>query len=194
MPHVPAEKRRRQIVEAAARVIARVGLEAATTRMIAAEAGAPQSTLHYAFRDKTELLAGVYQYLCDRDAAMLATCVTDGCGLEAGVRELASQCIEAYIRDEEMLLANYQIYFWSISPANHTDLAARAHAAYRTLFAEVLQRCTGGTLPDEKAAELAQFLVNAFDGILIQYLAHRDAATARNSAQIFAEAALQQYG
>jgi AcrR family transcriptional regulator len=194
MAYVPAEKRRRQIVEAAARVIARAGLESATTRVIAAEAGVPQGTLHYAFRDKTELLAAVFQYLGERDAAMLAACVTDGCGLEVGVRTLIAKCIEAWIRDEEMLVANYQVYFWCISPPNSTDLGARAYVAYKAVIAEALQRAAGGALPEERAAGLAQFLLNAMDGILIQYLADRDATTARSSAQAFAEAALQRYG
>lgn len=194
MAKVPTAERRRQLVEAAARVIAKVGLEATTTRMIAAEAGAPQGILHYAFKDKSELLAGVYQYLLDRDAELLATCVDDDCGLEAGVRNLTLGYLEGILREEAMLLANYQIYFWSVSTPNCEGLAAEAHAAYRMLFTGALQRATGGTLDDTRTAALAQFLVNALDGVLIQYLAQRDLAVARKSAETFVTCALQQFG
>lgn len=194
MAQISTVERRRQLVEAAARVIARVGLEATTTRMIAAEAGAPQGILHYAFKDKTELLGGVYQYLLDRDAELLATCVDDHCGLEAGVRNLTLGYLEGILREEAMLLANYQIYFWSVSTPDCEGLAAEAHAAYRVLFAGALQRATGGALAEEKTAALAQFLVNALDGVLIQYLAQRDLAIARKSAEIFVTCALQEFG
>src|SRR6266705_3491496 len=54
-----AQARREQFVEAAIRVMSREGLDRATTRRIAEEAGAPHGTFHYAFRDKNELLMEV---------------------------------------------------------------------------------------------------------------------------------------
>ncbi|GAA0195775.1 TetR/AcrR family transcriptional regulator [Glutamicibacter creatinolyticus] len=68
MARVSVEERSRQFIEAAARVIAAEGMAAATTRRIAAEAGAPLAALHYCFRNKDELLNEVYNYL-SRDYA-----------------------------------------------------------------------------------------------------------------------------
>lgn len=63
MARVSAKDRSLQFVQAAARVIARDGAGAATTRRIAAEAEAPLAALHYCFRSKDELLEEVYRYL-----------------------------------------------------------------------------------------------------------------------------------
>lgn len=56
MPRISAAERRQQLIEAAFRVMARDGVAAATTRAIAAEAGAPLASFHYCFRSKEELL------------------------------------------------------------------------------------------------------------------------------------------
>jgi AcrR family transcriptional regulator len=111
---LPSRERRRQLVEAATRVIADVGLDAATTRMIAAEAGAPLSSLNYTFKDKGELLAGVYEHLLERSGDMLTRLVTEGCGLEAGARSLTLGFFEDTLANESLVAANYEILFWSI--------------------------------------------------------------------------------
>lgn len=189
---MPSRERRRQLVEAAARVIAEVGLEDATTRLIAAEAGAPLSSLHYTFKDKGELLAGVYEYLLERSGELLAEQVTEGCGLEAGVRCLTLGFFEDALRNESMMAANYEIFFWSIRRQGISH-AAQVYAGYRALCVEALRRATRGSLPLEAATALAQFLMNATDGVIIQYLSERDAAAARASLDAFTAIALERF-
>ena len=59
MARMSAQARREQLVEAAIAVMSREGLDRATTRRIADEAGVPNGAFHYAFRDKNELLTHV---------------------------------------------------------------------------------------------------------------------------------------
>lgn len=59
MSRVAAEDRRQQLIDAAIRVAEQEGIAAATTRRIAAEAGARLATVHYCFTSKQELLEGV---------------------------------------------------------------------------------------------------------------------------------------
>lgn len=193
MPHIPAEERRRQLVEAALRVIAKVGLDAAGTRQIAAEAGAPLSSLHYAFRDKNELLASVYQYLVDRDAAILETAIPAGCGLETGVRTLTLDFVEGMFDDEPNMMANYQIFFWSVSTPTYNAVANQAYAKYRELCVAALQRAADGKLPDDKAVAMVGFLMNAIDGVVLQYMAQRDRVAARANLEVFAAIALDRF-
>lgn len=193
MPHMPSRERRRQLVEAATRVIADVGLDAATTRMIAAEAGAPLSSLHYTFKDKGELLAGVYEHLLERSGDMLTRLVTEGCGLDAGARILTLGFFEDMLENESLMAANYEIFFWSIRTRG-SGLAADVYAGYRTQCVVALQRATSGTLPVDTATALAQFLMNAFDGVAIQYLSEGDATAARNNLDDFTAIAIQRYG
>lgn len=61
MPRTPAAVRRTELVEAAIRVSLDEGLEAATVRRIAAEAGVSLGTVHYCFGSKRALLEAVVE-------------------------------------------------------------------------------------------------------------------------------------
>jgi AcrR family transcriptional regulator len=192
MPHMPAEHRRRQLIEAAARVMAEVGLEEATTRMIAAEAGAPLSSLHYTFRDKGELLSGVYEYLLERSGLLLEQHVPEGCGLAAGARGVTLGLFEDALKNESLMAANYEIFFWSIRKQGSRH-AAEVYAGYRALCVEALQRATGSALPADTATAMAQFLVNATDGVIIEYLSERDEVAALAHLETFTEIAVERF-
>lgn len=56
MPNIPVSRRRDLLLEAGARVVARSGVAAATTRAIVAEAGMPLASFHYAFASHEEFL------------------------------------------------------------------------------------------------------------------------------------------
>lgn len=58
---VDGDERRQQLTDAAARVIARSGPDAATMRAVAAEAGWTTGVLTHYFRDKHELLLATFQ-------------------------------------------------------------------------------------------------------------------------------------
>lgn len=59
MDRLPMVERRAQLVRAALAVASRDGIEAATVRAIAAEAGVSLGVVHYCFEDKNELLREV---------------------------------------------------------------------------------------------------------------------------------------
>ncbi|MGW0819305.1 TetR/AcrR family transcriptional regulator [Streptomyces viridiviolaceus] len=65
MARIPADTRREQFIDAAVRVIARDGVVGATTRRIAEEANAPQTSLHYCFQAKENLLLAVFEHLSE---------------------------------------------------------------------------------------------------------------------------------
>lgn len=77
--HVPLEQRRSELVETAVRVMARDGAWALTTRAVAAEAGVPHGTVHYAFSSKDELLRAVLRRDLNGLAALIET-ARDGAG------------------------------------------------------------------------------------------------------------------
>jgi AcrR family transcriptional regulator len=188
-----ASERRRQIVEAAARVIATVGLGGVTTRLIAAEAGVPLSTLHYVFKDKRAVLAGVHQHLVERDTALFDAAITDGCGLEPAVRIMTLDYLDHLLRDEPMMMANWEIRFWSARTPGNEGLATQLYATYHEFCTAALQRATAGTLSAEHTRPLVQFLFNAIDGVVLQYMAQRNPAAARDSLGILATAAIKEF-
>ena len=56
MNRLPVAERREQLIDAALAVASRDGIEAATVRAVAAEAGVSLGVVHYCFQDKDELL------------------------------------------------------------------------------------------------------------------------------------------
>ena len=66
MTRIPAPERRAALARAARTVIARDGLQAATTRAIVAEADMPLASFHYAFASRDELLAELVRRVVGR--------------------------------------------------------------------------------------------------------------------------------
>src|SRR6187549_2246412 len=56
MNRLPVAETREQLIEAALAVASRDGIDAATVRAVAAEAGVSLGVVHYCFQDKDELL------------------------------------------------------------------------------------------------------------------------------------------
>lgn len=80
------ESRRRQILDAASRVIAERGFHGATIRRIAAAAGVAEGTIYNYFADKTELLFGLLDRLNESAERPAALDALGGSG--AGVGDL----------------------------------------------------------------------------------------------------------
>lgn len=78
MPHIPVAERRRQLAQAALRVLVRDGVAAASTRRIAEEAGMAQGAFHYCFRSKQELLHEVIQDINREEVNAVAAALEEG--------------------------------------------------------------------------------------------------------------------
>ena len=86
MAYVKASERRRQLVSAARVVLVRDGVASTTLRSVAAEAGVPLGTLHYAFSSKELLLTAVFEDVRDEVSAVLNDVAEKGTGLERAIR------------------------------------------------------------------------------------------------------------
>ena len=75
------------------------------------------------------------------------------------------------------MAANYEIFFWSIRKQG-SQHEREVYAGYRALCVEALQRATRSALPATTATSMAQFLMNATDGVIIEYLSERDETAA----------------
>lgn len=190
MARVSATDRRRQLVEAAFRVIGAEGFAAATTRRICAEAGAPVAAFHYCFASKEELLVE----LTEATVAGLIEAQADG----VLVRESVAGSLRATLREywatveadpnREVVLTGLTQY--ALHEPALAGVAQRQYEAYhRTarVTLESLAAACGVTwrLPVE---ELARMLVVVTDGVVIAWLVDRDGAAARAALDAFAEA------
>lgn len=186
MPYVPADERRRQLVDAASRVIRGVGLERATTRLIAEAAEASLPSLHYAFRDKDALLAAVGEHWLELATDLLRRLVPPGCDTADAVGNLMRGFYEWVAADPDLGLAQYELLVWAVRHRADTDLARRFHVAYRSACREALARTLRPDPGVERELdEVTGIMCTALDGCLIRLLATGDGPAARADLERF---------
>lgn len=182
MARVSAKERSLQFVQAAARVIARDGAAAATTRRIATEADAPLAALHYCFRSKDELLEEVYRYLSADYARALPPLPMDA-GIEATITQHAHRIWNRMLTEPheqvttfELLLRRYRL---------NADEQENALAVNRTLYAGWLDSTADLFRRGAENSGLgegidfditARFFVATIDGVSMQHLSDPDEA------------------
>ncbi|MEE3850778.1 TetR family transcriptional regulator [Gordonia sp. LSe1-13] len=183
---MPVEKRRDLLLDAAFRVIARGGVDAATTRAISAEADMTLSTFHYVFASRDELLAALVQRGTDNEISVIAEALTaaaeDLVGGFDGVRVMLRESLFGYIdgvvanpeREQAMISLNQYARQTTGLAWLGADMYHRYYAAIADgLALAAAQAEVEWTRPTE---ELAPLVVAATDGITLAYLNTRDRA------------------
>ncbi|GAB3558387.1 TetR/AcrR family transcriptional regulator [Spelaeicoccus albus] len=186
---IPIDDRRAALVAAALRVIARDGVQAASTRAVTAEAGMSLASFHYAFASRDELLRRVIDtVIADERAATERILATGGT-----LHELLRGGLAAYLT---LLRANphheqamLELTFYALRTPSLRGLAAKQYGSYESLAAGLLgaaARHTGTrwTLPLGDVARLAIALT---DGMTTTWLADRNDAGADRLADVAAD-------
>ncbi len=161
---VDAEERRVELTDAAARLIARAGIGAATMRDVAAEAGVTTGALTHYFADKRELLLRTFEASLDgrrakrpdRDPADAALSLYDAL---AGALP---------IDDDRRRHWMVTVAFCAQAAGDH-ELAAAQRDAYREFRAHVTA-LVAQIAPVDSPQELAERLIAQVDGVAIQAL------------------------
>ncbi|MFD0900918.1 TetR/AcrR family transcriptional regulator [Actinomadura sediminis] len=177
MAHVPAAERRPQLVEAAIGLMARKGVEAASTRAIAAELGVAQATVHYTFGTKRDLYGAIVERLAgemiDRVcAAAPAEAAPGAAGFAASVQIMARALWDAYAeRPGRFRVFDELTTIGSRDPDIREALHEHQLAMERTAADLVtgLAAETGVTLATDAEA-IARFFLNGFDGLVNRHL------------------------
>lgn len=171
-----AEARREEFVAAAITVMARDGLDRATTRRIAEEAGAPQGIFHYAFRDKSELLAAVTGAVTEQVEQVLREAVDPRKGLAAAISDAVQVFWQHVLADDGLQLMQYELTIYCRRTPGLEWLADWQYARYIAAVTEVLGAAAEhDTAPSAISLDqLVRFLVAAVDGLVLQYTVHHD--------------------
>lgn len=168
---VDHEQRRREVVSAARRVIVRDGIDAATTRAIAKEAGYSNGVLAHYFADKDEILLSALRHSHQRIRERLSAKVAGLSGL-AALRELLLDNLP--LDAERAQETRLEVSFWSRSLAApalaeiQRAEAAELRSAVRALLAEA--RTAGELGTDEDLDDLAEHLLALVDGLSLHLL------------------------
>jgi AcrR family transcriptional regulator len=163
---VDIEQRRAQLTEAAARLIARSGLESATMREVAAEAGWTTGALTHYFTDKRELLLTTFQAsLANRRAQRPNDEHADPAAQLRASLEGALPLDTARRRHWMVTIA------FCSQAAGDAELAATQRAAYREFRDHVASLAARCGLADAQGADAcAERLIAVADGIAVQAL------------------------
>lgn len=163
---VDHDERRLELVDATWRIIARLGIEGATMREIATEAGFANGALKPYFPTKDTLLTFAFGHVFNRTNERIAE-VTAG---KSGIAALRAFCIEVLPLDEERINeARIVIPFWQKAindpekAAIHRDSMEQWHAAILEYLAQARKNGDVSSAVDDRsvAGHLLNMLLGA---------------------------------
>ena len=161
---VDAAQRRQELAAATARVIARAGVDAASMREIAAEAGWTTGTLVHYFANKHELLDFTLRASIERRSAQRSE-RTDLSPIEA----LRATLMGALPTDDDTRVHWIVTVALAGAAASDAALAATQREAYRDYRAYLIELLAA--MPDVDDAHVeAERLIGLVDGIALQAL------------------------
>lgn len=176
MPRVPADVRRRELVDAAITVMARDGIAKATTRAIVTEADMQLGFFHYCFSSKEEMLLQVIETLNERNLRAALEPVRP----HGDLRETLRASVRAYWRQVEQNPAEHQLTYeltqYALRQPALAGLARRQYAEYlqaARAFLDAVADATGSewTTPVDVLARKVQVVI---DGATLAWIVDRD--------------------
>lgn len=169
---VDVEQRRAELTDAAARLIARSGIEAATMREVAAEAGLTTGALTHYFADKHELLLTTFQASLARRRSLRPPAV------DTPPAALLLASLEGALPLDDDRRLHWLVTVACCSQATgDAELALAQQTAYEEFVGYVagLARACGLARRGSDPHDVAAQLIAAADGIAVQALFHPDA-------------------
>ncbi|MEV4443227.1 helix-turn-helix domain-containing protein [Streptomyces sp. NPDC049577] len=190
MAHVPAVERRPQLVQAAIELMAREGVDAGSTRAIAAELGVAQATVHYTFGTKRDLYRAVIEQLTAELVEQVRGAAPAGRDFETSLRLMARALWEGLRAHPGRYLLFIELMTYALRNADlHEVVRTHQRELEETaagMISEVAER-TGRPLAVE-AVTLARFFLTGFDGLALRHLVVEDDASAVALEQLVAAA------
>jgi len=180
MNRMPVAERREQLVEAALTVASRDGIEAATVRAVAAEAGVSLGVVHYCFQDKDELLRAMAHAITERNTVRGLEDLPQGLPPATAI-EYAIEAVWASIsgtRGSQLL--SYELTTASLRSAELNKVAMEQYEGQWAAATQVLEAV--GHAADVSwsmdAEEIARIVVAVVDGYSLAWLVDGDAEKA----------------
>lgn len=174
-PQVPMARRRVELAEAAVQVMRREGAWTVTTRAVAAEAGVPHGSVHYAFSSKHELLKAVFA--ADVEGATRVFSTVD---LEGGATQVLARACQAYAdrltADPETELVLQELSLMGARDPELREIVQESTATYRRLVTDLLTGVTDreGGRWDAPVELVAEQVLGVLFGSAASWLVGRD--------------------
>jgi AcrR family transcriptional regulator len=170
------EETRRRLLDAAARIFARRGYEAASVEEIAEVAGFTRGAFYSNFRDKDELFVAFLEERMQAEAAEMAAAARAADDWPARFAVLRARYVRSHSKDTAVLYAELQL-----AAARHPDLRRKLRALFERhleTIARIHADVCGESIPTRfRPAFVALFA--AVEGIALQKASgHADEETA----------------
>ena len=178
-------ERREQLIDAAINVLAREGMDAATTRRITDEAGLALGAFHYAFRNKDDLLQAVIERISHGIERTLQNTIVEP---DQSLEEFGTQVARTYWdfieQSSDLQLARYELTIHALRNDNLRSLAQQQ--VDRLSEAVELALSDHPDLHDtEHRREVAAYLVAILDGLMLHRIIEGDLDAAQQRVSLF---------
>lgn len=179
MARLSAGERRTQLIDAALAVMSEEGLQAATTRRISEYAGVQLATVHYVFDNKQDLLAAVMTKVTDDVAATVSGAI-ERSGLRAAIEDSATGFWSMVEQNVGLQIMQYEVTTYAL---RRPDLAWLAEWQYDR-YCKAVEDAYRKVMRDDETTDvpipqLARLVVAGVDGIILQFVTHRNVRRAR---------------
>jgi len=189
MTRLPVAERRAQLVRAALAVASRDGIEAATVRAVAAEAGVSLGVVHYCFEDKDELLRAVGEAITAQVVERIEFTLPPGPDARAAIGAALGGVWDSIRENRGAQLLSFEL---TTSALRHPELRGVAtaqlehnlHAAQEVLAQAAAVASVEWTTPVRR---LARLCVAALDGVALAWLVDGDDDAAYAALASFAD-------
>lgn len=172
MARMPSAERRRQLVDAAVRAMARDGVARTTTRSICAEAGVSLSVFHYCFDSKQALLEATIESITGNFVARVMNAVEPKATLHETVRGALGTYWDHVTAHPAEHMLTYELTQYALREEGFEHLARAQYEQYVASGAALIEqvRVVCGVEPRVPMSLLAHLLAAMIDGLTLQYL------------------------
>ncbi len=171
-PTLPkGEQRRRSLLEAALRVIAKGGVEALTHRSVAAEAGVSHGATTYHFASRDEIVLEAFRHYIDTVAETVEAIREElAPENEASIVDFLVRLQQREFVEPELVLAEYEMILYA---ARNESLAREYRAWERSLCASLAEglEASGAARP----MHAARIVMGVFRAFELERLTHPEA-------------------
>lgn len=147
-------------------------------------------SVHYVFANKAEMITAVVDFVGDAITAALSPVAQPQAGTIDDVDRALSGIVERFwdlvIADPAFQLVQYELTIYCLRRPDQQWLAIRQYDRYRSIVAETIRAATPSelALPTAAVDDLARQTVAGLDGIILQFLVHKDATQARHDVAV----------
>ncbi|MFF4169507.1 TetR/AcrR family transcriptional regulator [Streptomyces sp. NPDC001744] len=189
MARMPSAERRRQLVDAAIRAMARDGVARTTTRSICAEAGVSLSVFHYCFDSKQALLEAAIGTITGNHVTRVLATVEPGSTLRETVRGALRTYWDHVTAHPGEHMLTYDLTQYALREPGFEHLARAQYEQYVASAAGLIERvgAARGLAPRVPVEVPARYLAAAIDGLTLQFLVLGDRHAAEQQLDLMAD-------